>query len=27
VASVYSDEVHLVPSGRPIDSFTITKAR
>jgi acid phosphatase type 7 len=25
VASVYNDEVHLVPSGRPMDSFTITK--
>jgi predicted phosphodiesterase len=27
VASVYNDEVHLVPSGRPIDSFTIVKSR
>lgn len=26
VASVYNDEVHLAPSGRSIDSFTITKA-
>ncbi len=25
VASVYNDEVHLVPSGRPFDSFTIVK--
>lgn len=25
IASVYDDEVHLVPSGRPFDSFTITK--
>jgi 3',5'-cyclic AMP phosphodiesterase CpdA len=25
VASVYNDEVHLVPSGRPFDSFTIIR--
>lgn len=25
VASVYEDAAHLTPSGRPIDSFTITK--